>query len=200
SPDLRDDPGRPGGAAGPSGDAATPCSRILTATVVYSLRVGRHGSGRAQQGHGAMTTTNPTTDPSAYAERRIPRDAYSLYARDYPGASPAFVLMHGFPDNLRIYAALAPLLARAARRVVAFDFLGYGGSDKPADSPSTATNNVALVTGVSSGIGRATAELLAEHGFRVEVLARRAVALASGPAPGVAVFSHGSPLRIGDER
>ena len=39
--------------------------------------------------------------------------------------------MHGFPDNLRIYDALAPLLAAAGRRVVAFDFLGYGGSDKP---------------------------------------------------------------------
>jgi short-subunit dehydrogenase len=33
--------------------------------------------------------------------------------------------MHGFPDNLRIYAALAPLLAGAGRRVVAFDCLGY---------------------------------------------------------------------------
>jgi pimeloyl-ACP methyl ester carboxylesterase len=41
--------------------------------------------------------------------------------------------MHGFPDNLRIYDALAPLLAGAGRRVVAFDFLGYGGSDKPVD-------------------------------------------------------------------
>ena len=87
-----------------------------------------------------MTTTSPTTDPSAYAERRIPRDAYSLYARDYPGAGPAFVLMHGFPDNLRIYEALAPLLARAGRRVVAFDFLGYGSSDKPAGYPYTATS------------------------------------------------------------
>jgi pimeloyl-ACP methyl ester carboxylesterase len=48
--------------------------------------------------------------------------------------------MHGFPDNLRIYEALAPLLAGASRRVVAFDFLGYGGSDKPADYPYTSAN------------------------------------------------------------
>ena len=41
--------------------------------------------------------------------------------------------MHGFPDNLRIYDALAPLLAAAGRSVVAFDFLSYGGSDKPVD-------------------------------------------------------------------
>ena len=87
-----------------------------------------------------MTTTKSTTDPSVYTERRIARDGHSLYARDYPGAGPAFVLMHGFPDNLRIYDRLAPLLAGAGRRVVAFDFLGYGGSDKPAGYPYTAGN------------------------------------------------------------
>jgi pimeloyl-ACP methyl ester carboxylesterase len=87
-----------------------------------------------------MSTTDPTTDLAIYAECRIPRGTYSLYSRDYPGAGPAFVLMHGFPDNLRIYEALAPLLARAGRRVVAFDFLGYGGSDRPSDYPYTATN------------------------------------------------------------
>jgi haloalkane dehalogenase len=50
------------------------------------------------------------------------------------------VLMHGFPDNLGIYNRLAPLLAAAGQRVVVFDFLGYGGSDKPADYPYTARN------------------------------------------------------------
>jgi pimeloyl-ACP methyl ester carboxylesterase len=47
--------------------------------------------------------------------------------------------MHGFPDNLGIYDALAPLLAQSGRRVVAFDFLGYGDSDKPADYRYTPT-------------------------------------------------------------
>jgi pimeloyl-ACP methyl ester carboxylesterase len=87
-----------------------------------------------------MTTSNPMTNPVAYVEHSIPRDAYVMDARDYPGAGPAFVLMHGFPDNLRIYEALAPLLAAAGRRVVAFDFLGYGGSDRPADYPYSAAN------------------------------------------------------------
>src|SRR5262249_55156149 len=103
------------------------------------LMDGRMGAS-AQEQQGAMTTTNSTTDPAAYAERRIPRGAYTLHAREYPGGDPAFVLMHGFPDNLRIYEALARLLAGAGRRMVAFDFLGYGGSDKPADYPYTATN------------------------------------------------------------
>jgi pimeloyl-ACP methyl ester carboxylesterase len=85
-----------------------------------------------------MTSTpTPASDPAPYAERRVPRETYALYTHEYAGAGPAFVLMHGFPDNLRIYDALAPLLAAAGRRVVAFDFLGYGGSDKPTDYPYT---------------------------------------------------------------
>jgi pimeloyl-ACP methyl ester carboxylesterase len=40
--------------------------------------------------------------------------------------------MHGFPDNLHIYDDLVPHLVSAGRRTVAFDFLGFGASDKPA--------------------------------------------------------------------
>ncbi len=54
-----------------------------------------------------------------------------LHVLDHPGAGPAFVLMHGFPDNLHIYDHLAPHLVAGGRRVVAFDFLGFGASDKP---------------------------------------------------------------------
>ena len=42
-------------------------------------------------------------DQPSYTEHRIPRLGGFLYARDYPGAGPAFVLMHGFPDHLGIY-------------------------------------------------------------------------------------------------
>jgi haloalkane dehalogenase len=66
-----------------------------------------------------------------FAEHRIPRGESSLYARDYAGAGPAFILMHGLPDNLLIYEELIPYLVAAGRRVITFDFLGYGGSDKP---------------------------------------------------------------------
>ena len=72
---------------------------------------------------------------AAYSEYHVPRDGHVLYAHSYAGANPALVLMHGFPDNLHIYDALAPLLAAAGRRTVVFDFLGYGASDKPADYP-----------------------------------------------------------------
>jgi len=70
------------------------------------------------------------TTPS-FTEHRIAVENGSLYARAYAGAGPAFVLMHGFPDNLHIYDDLIPHLVAAGRRVVAFDFLGFGASDKP---------------------------------------------------------------------
>jgi pimeloyl-ACP methyl ester carboxylesterase len=72
--------------------------------------------------------------PSAlgFLEHRIPRDGHHLYLREYTGAGPAFVPLHGFPDNLHIYDRLIPILVGAGRRVVVFDFLGFGSSDKPA--------------------------------------------------------------------
>jgi haloalkane dehalogenase len=69
---------------------------------------------------------------SSFIEHHVPREQGRVYARDYEGADPAFVLMHGFPDNLKIYDDLVPYLVASGRRVVAFDFLGYGASDKPA--------------------------------------------------------------------
>ena len=51
-----------------------------------------------------------------------------LHVRDFAGEDPALVVMHGFPDDSRIYDRVAPLLA--PRRVVAVDWLGYGRSDR----------------------------------------------------------------------
>jgi haloalkane dehalogenase len=51
-----------------------------------------------------------------------------LHLSDHPGQEPALVLLHGFPDDSRIYARLVPLLA--PRRAVALDWLGYGRSDR----------------------------------------------------------------------
>jgi pimeloyl-ACP methyl ester carboxylesterase len=68
----------------------------------------------------------------AFTEHLVQRDQGRVYARDYAGIGPAFVLLHGFPDNLHIYDELIPHLVAAERRVVTFDFLGYGASDKPA--------------------------------------------------------------------
>jgi haloalkane dehalogenase len=83
-----------------------------------------------------MTEQPEVTSLSAaqFVEHHIPRSGHMLYARDYPGQGPAYVLLHGFPDNLHIYDYVVPLITRTGRRVVVFDFLGFGQSDKPAPS------------------------------------------------------------------
>jgi haloalkane dehalogenase len=86
--------------------------------------------------------TDPTDAKTGNArdhrEHRVPRGPHRLYAREYPGREPAVVLLHGFPDDLHLYDRLVPELA--GRRVVSFDFLGWGASDKPASHPYTAAN------------------------------------------------------------
>lgn len=86
-----------------------------------------------------------------FTEHLVPRDRYRIYARDYPGESPAIVLMHGFPDNLHLYDRLVPRLS-PPRRVITFDFLGWGSSDKPADYPYTAHNQVGDLDAVLSAL------------------------------------------------
>jgi haloalkane dehalogenase len=86
-----------------------------------------------------------------FTEHFVPRDRYRIYARDYAGEEPAIVLMHGFPDNLHLYDRLVPHLWRA-RRIVTFDFLGWGASDKPAGYPYTASNQMGDVDAVITGL------------------------------------------------
>ncbi len=76
-----------------------------------------------------------------YVERYIPLQQHRLYAREYPGQEPAIILMHGFPDNLHLYDRLIPYLS-PPQRLVVFDFLGWGASDKPAGYPYTAANQL----------------------------------------------------------
>jgi hypothetical protein len=41
-----------------------------------------------------------------HRQHLVPHGPVHLYARDHPGAEPAIVLMHGFPDDL--YDRLVP--------------------------------------------------------------------------------------------
>jgi pimeloyl-ACP methyl ester carboxylesterase len=82
-----------------------------------------------------------------YQETFVQRDQHRIYARDYPGAEPTIVLMHGFPDNLHLYDRLVPHLS-PPRRVVTFDFLGWGSSDKPSGYPYTTANQVGDIDAV----------------------------------------------------
>ena len=77
-----------------------------------------------------VTTTDAAAWP-AFIEHRVPRDRGSVYVRDFAGSGSPFVVLHGFPDNSHIYDELIPHLVAGGRRVLALDFLGFGGSDKP---------------------------------------------------------------------
>src|SRR5579872_4458874 len=80
-----------------------------------------------------MTDSQDAAFP-AFIEHRVRRGRGSLYVRDFPGSGPAFVVLHGFPDNSHIYDELVPHLVSAGRRTVAMDFLGFGASDKLEDA------------------------------------------------------------------
>jgi len=62
---------------------------------------------------------------------------------------------YGFPDNLHIWDDLIPYLAASGRRVVTFDFLGFGASDKPAGAVYSFKQQLgdleAVVAGLSLG-------------------------------------------------
>ncbi|MGH2577913.1 MAG: alpha/beta fold hydrolase, partial [Actinomycetota bacterium] len=88
----------------------------------------------------------------SYEEGWAPRAGHRIYVRDYPGEEPAIVLMHGFPDNLHLYDRLVPRLS-PPRRVVTFDFLGWGRSDKPDGYPYTATNQTGDLDAVIAHLG-----------------------------------------------
>jgi len=76
-----------------------------------------------------------------YKEKFIQLNQHQIYAREYPGEEPTIILMHGFPDNMHLYDRLIPHLS-PPRRIVTFDFLGWGASDKPMGYPYNATNQV----------------------------------------------------------
>jgi haloalkane dehalogenase len=88
-----------------------------------------------------------------FTEHRVPQEQGKLYARDYDGTGPAFVLMHGFPDNLRIYDDLIPYLTAVGRRVVAFDFLGFGASDKTAGATYSFEQQLGDLSAVIQALG-----------------------------------------------
>lgn len=73
-----------------------------------------------------------------YSERRwTSSDGLSLFARDYPGADgPAklpVIAIHGLTRNSADFDAIAPLIARGGRRVLALDVRGRGQSDRATD-------------------------------------------------------------------
>ena len=91
-------------------------------------------------------------------ERRVDTPHGSIFVQEAPGDGPAVVLMHGFPDDQRIYARLLPLLS--PRRAVTFDFLGYGRSERSDTAGFTPDDHAAQITAVLDALDLANAVLV----------------------------------------
>ena len=91
-------------------------------------------------------------------EHHVYHGGGSLYVLDYAGEEPAIVLMHGFPDDHRIYDKLAPLLS--PRRVVTFDWLGYGRSDRTDKIGSSSDDHGSELKAVLDDLGITRAVLV----------------------------------------
>lgn len=94
-----------------------------------------------------MTVTT-NTDAINYA---VQTWGGKIHVVDHPGEGPAFVLMHGFPDDAKIYDRLVARLA--PRRAVTIDFLGYGGSDRPGCDVLDAADHVGQVRAALDWVG-----------------------------------------------
>lgn len=81
----------------------------------------------------------------------VRRGEHRIHAEVTDGPGAPLVLMHGFPDDRRLYDRMMPHLV-GRRRVVRFDFLGWGESDKPVGYPYTATNQVGDIDAVVSSL------------------------------------------------
>jgi haloalkane dehalogenase len=85
------------------------------------------------------------------SEHFVHHGGESLYVLDHAGEEPAIVLMHGFPDDHRVYDKVAPLLS--PRRVVTFDWLGYGRSDRTDTVESSSDDHGSELKAVLDGLG-----------------------------------------------
>jgi haloalkane dehalogenase len=95
----------------------------------------------------ALSPAGPATT------HRVRAAGGSLHVTDQPGAEPAVVLLHGFPDDSRIYDRLIPHLA--PHRAVAFGLLGYGHSDRADGRPDPRQHEAELAAVLDSlGIDR----------------------------------------------
>jgi pimeloyl-ACP methyl ester carboxylesterase len=91
-------------------------------------------------------------------ERRVDTPNGRVFVRDMPGDDPPIVLMHGFPDDHRIYDKLLPRLS--PRRAVAFDWLGYGRSDRSDAAGFTPEEHGSELAAVLDELGIAGAVLV----------------------------------------
>jgi pimeloyl-ACP methyl ester carboxylesterase len=72
-----------------------------------------------------------------------------IFVREQPGDGTPLLLLHGYPSSSYDWRAVLELLP--GRRVVMFDFLGYGLSDKPRDHVYSLIGQADLVERIADG-------------------------------------------------
>jgi hypothetical protein len=72
----------------------------------------REGARPSQPLRSQIVTNSQDAAFPAFAEHRVQRDRGRVYVRDFSGSGPAFVVLHGFPDNSHIYDDLIPHLVK----------------------------------------------------------------------------------------
>jgi haloalkane dehalogenase len=105
-----------------------------------------------------MTSSGNADAAAAASEVRVDTPGGRVFVRQAPGEDPPVVLMHGFPDDHQIYRKLLPQLS--PRRAVAFDFLGYGRSDRPEDAGFSPDDHGSQLTAVLDELGIARAVIV----------------------------------------
>ncbi len=126
----------------------------------------------------ATTAATRTIEQWRQRGDMIPTPDGALWVLDKPGADPAAtpaLLLHGFPASAFDFAHSIDHLG--PRRVVTFDFLGYGLSDKPADYAYSLFEQADSVLAVARALRLTRVHLWAHDmgtSVTTELLARRA--------------------------
>jgi pimeloyl-ACP methyl ester carboxylesterase len=81
----------------------------------------------------APRTRSETSPAVPVSERRIVAGGATYHVVE-AGSGPPVLLLHGFPDNWRLWRHQLDALVPAGRRVIAPDLLGFGESDRPAET------------------------------------------------------------------
>lgn len=111
------------------------------------------------------------------------------------GARDGVLVLHGFPSSSHDWARVVPRLAERVR-VVAFDFLGYGLSDKPQDGPFSLYAQADLACAVAQGCGLERC-VLVSHDMGQTVAAELMARQEEGRLPfaiGHSIVTNGSTL------
>jgi pimeloyl-ACP methyl ester carboxylesterase len=115
--------------------------------------------------------------PDRFSEgaRRITVPEGRVWAKEEFSGDPPVLVLHGFPTSSEDFAGALSHLSRR-RRVVLFDFLGYGRSDKPRQHGYSLFEQADVAVAVARAFGVTSAHVFAHDmgtSVATELLARR---------------------------